>query len=367
MKITRIEVWNFRPPFRDGPYAMAHVTQTSGYGRILRVHTACGLTGLGEIVFAPSVPIDVQQRLIAGEPDYLGPLVGQDIEALDEVAKSMCEAGKPECGVAFGLDTALVDLQARRQNLSVAEFLGGALVDAVDDYFSISERSTEKVRERVEIAGPQRVVIQLKLGVGSIDDDTVQIAAALDSMSENQLLLADANTGWTVDAAREIISRFDDSRVMWEEPCKTYEQNVQVAQTTGRAVMFDQCIGNVELTKRAVDEGVAAAVCIKPAFLGGLSVARKMRDLCARANVKMRIDGPWCGDIASAAILHLAVGAPPDLLIAGCDLREPLLIDWGLRGVRSAGSARIAPPRGIGLGIDATGSNFPGEPERVLG
>jgi hypothetical protein len=51
--------------------------------------------------------------------------------------------------------------------------------------------------------------------------------------------------------------------------------------------------------------------------------------------MKMRIDGPWCGDIATAAILHLALGAPPDLLIAGCDLREPLVRERDLKGVVS--------------------------------
>ncbi len=43
MTITRLEVWNFRPLMRDGPYAMSHVTQDSAYGRILKVHTADGL------------------------------------------------------------------------------------------------------------------------------------------------------------------------------------------------------------------------------------------------------------------------------------------------------------------------------------
>ena len=242
MKITRIEVWNFRPEFRDGPYAMAHVTQATGCGRLLSVHTAEGYSGLGEIVFAPSVSATDQQRLIDREPDYLGSLIGQRSEALNALAKTMRERGKPECGVAFGLDTVFVDLQARQQNLSATDFLGGALADAVDDYFSISERSTKKIHERVAIAGPQRRVIQIKLGVGSIDDDAMQIAAVLNAMSENQLLLADANAGWTVATAGEIIGRFDDSRAMWEEPCKTYDEKVQVAQTTGQAEMFDEIV-----------------------------------------------------------------------------------------------------------------------------
>ena len=76
MNITQIDVWNFKPPFRDGPYVMSHITQEFAYGRILRVHTDNGLTGLGEIVFAPSVSVEDRMNLAAREGDYLSELIG---------------------------------------------------------------------------------------------------------------------------------------------------------------------------------------------------------------------------------------------------------------------------------------------------
>ncbi len=79
-------------------------------------------------------------------------------------------------------------------------------------------------------------------------------------------------------------------------------------------------------------------------MIGGLNLAREVRDLCISTGIKMRIDGPWCGDIASVAITSLALGPPEDLLIADCDLREPLAIETDLNGVVTAGPARIAPP-----------------------
>jgi len=75
--------------------------------------------------------------------------------------------------------------------------------------------------------------------------------------------------------------------------------------------------------------------------------------------MRVRIDGPWCGDIASAAILHLAVGVPEDLLISGCDLREPVAMPFNLNGVRHAEGNKIAPPAGYGLGITL--------PDKLLG
>ena len=343
---------------------MSHVVMDGAYGRLLRIHTTTGVCGLGEIAYAGTLSSEDRHTVVAREPDYLTPLIGQEVEALGRLAEQLRKEGKTTRGVAFGLEVGLLDIQARRQNKSVTDLLGGAAAESVADYFSISERSIARIHTRIKLAGAARAVIQLKLGIGSVKQDIAQITASLEVMNKRQLLLADANGGWTVDTACAVISSFDDERILWEEPCNNYADNVQVAHSSGRPVMFDQCISDADLAVRAVDEGIAAAVCIKPAFLGGMVIAKDLRDRCARASVKMRIDGPWCGDIACAAILHLAVGAPPELLIAGCDLREPLVIDTDLRGVVRVGDTRIAPPPGVGLGVNPSETAL-GEPVAV--
>ena len=206
-------------------------------------------------------------------------------------------------------------------------------------------------------------VLQLKLGVGSLERDVAQITAILEMITDSQIVLADANGGWAVTEACKIIGCFDDHRLIWEEPCTTYDDNVNVAKETGCDIMLDQCIGDSELAIRAINEGVAKYVCIKPVALGGLSIARQIRDHAIEAGMQVRIDGPWCGDIASAAILHLAAGMPEHLLICGCDLREPVAMPFNLNGVRKLEGNMIAPPQGSGLGIALT-NNIPGTPER---
>ena len=44
MAIEKIDVWDYRPPFRDGPFAMAHATSRHVYGRILRFQDSDGLS-----------------------------------------------------------------------------------------------------------------------------------------------------------------------------------------------------------------------------------------------------------------------------------------------------------------------------------
>ena len=76
MTIAKIAVWDFRVPFRDGSYAMSHVTQEVIFGRILQVCMVDGKKGLGEIVFPPSLPEQARQDLISDEENYLTDMIG---------------------------------------------------------------------------------------------------------------------------------------------------------------------------------------------------------------------------------------------------------------------------------------------------
>ena len=101
----------------------------------------------------------------------------------------------------------------------------------------------------------------------------------------------------------------------------------------------------------ALDNIAEMALADLPALLGGLGIAQAARDLCTDCAIAVRIDGLWCGPVATAATLHLAVGAPPGLLIAGCDLREPLVLDEDWGGVLQTPGKCIAPVDSPGHGV----------------
>ena len=359
MVINRIEACDFCAQLRDGPYVMSHISQSAVYGRLLCVRADNGLYGLGEIPYSPYVLEDERAQRQSHEQEYLAALIGKPIEALLETA---IELGQDDSRwgrlVCFALETVYLDLLARSLNQPVSELLGGQKTDSVNDYFSISERSIDRILGRLNLAGPDRAVIQLKLGVGSLTEDVQHIRACLDAMHTGQVLLADANGGWSVAESLDVISYFDDARIYWEEPCNHYDDNIKVARQSGQPVMIDQCIAKPGVAQRAIEDRIVEAICIKPSFLGGLQVARDIRDACIEAGIKIRVDGPWCGDIATAAFLHLAVGVPPELMIAGCDLREPLVITNSLNGVKQCSPGRIAPSSGAGLGIKLSSDTF---------
>ena len=365
MNITQIRVWDFAPLFRDGPYKMSFVTQINMFGRILQIETEDGFAGLGEIVFYPTLAADQREILIEKEATYLQGLIGQPIKSILDLAEQLRKNGKEWHGVTFGLETAAFDILARRRQIPLSKLWSESQANSINNYFSISERTVKKVRARLKLAGKERRILQLKTGVGSVDNDISLINGILKDMSSHQTVLVDANGGWSMEQALQIIGRFNDSRIVWEDPCESYEDNLAISGMISNPVMFDMCARSPDVVKLAVTEPTVASICIKPASLGSLRIAQQIRDLCADSRKKMRIDGPFCGDIASAAILHMAVGAPSELMIAGCDLREPLAIEVDLGGVVELPECRIAPPPGHGLGIDLNSVKL-GQPARTI-
>ncbi|MBO24854.1 MAG: hypothetical protein CMO65_06600 [Verrucomicrobiales bacterium] len=351
MKIKTIKVWDSTVRFRHGVYANSKVSRETVHGRIWEFTMTDGRRGYGEVVFPFSWPVDQYQKAIQEEQASLLSLAGKDSGQLMAAARQHRHRGKIGLVHAFALETAWYDLSGKQEGIPICELLGGSKTARVDDYLSISEPTIQDFQDRLEQEKSGPNVVQLKLGMNSRNDDVNQVALALEKLPDIKLLLADANGKWSVDEACEVIAKFDDSRLIWEEPCSRYEANIEVVRLSGKRVMVDQCVGEVSLAMQAVDEGLVSALTIKPAYLGGLTVAREVRDYCADFGVGMRIDGPWCGDIAASAILHLAVGAPPEFVIASCDLREPLEYEGSLAGVMRFDNGQISPPKGPGLGL----------------
>ncbi len=348
MQIKKLSVAEFTPRFRAGTYVMSHVTQEVLAARILRIETESGHVGHGEIVRS-SVQDPIKASTL--EDTVIADIEGQELEALPGLARVSRLRDARLRGFAFGLETAYFDLVTRLADCPLYALLGGRLTDDVPDYLSLSADEGEAMVGRVQRDAADREVIQIKLGIYGVEEDIERIRQVLDVLGPSQTLLADFNGALDVPTASTTIQQIEDPRLTWEEPCNTYEENRDVVRATGIPVMLDQCLKTLDLYAAACADQVAGAVCIKPALLGGLSLGVAARDLSIDAGIPVRIDGPWCGDIATAATLHLAVGTPPELLVSGCDLRAPLALeeDWG--GVKHTRPGRIAPVDAPGHGV----------------
>jgi len=343
-----ITLADFNPHFRGDGYVMSYVTQKVLYSRIVRLDAGDGRVGYGEIISDPGLNL---VKIRALEDLALKAMRVTSLEKLPAFIQQLRSQDDQLPGLAFALETANLDLMSRHNRVPLYALLGGRQCRDVVDYLSISCGEPAIMANRILSDGAEREVIQIKLDGKDADTDMARIDATLSALQPAQTILIDFNGALKPDAARGIIAQYSDNRIIWEEPCVSYEENRALVDKTGARLLFDQCIKSLKDFARACGDGAMAGACIKPMSLGGLSIAQAARDMCADSGVAVRIDGLWCGGISTASILHLAVGMPLELLIAGCDLREPLVLeeDWG--GVISKQGGRIAPMDKPGHGV----------------
>lgn len=345
MQITQVDFADLAPAFSGNGYAMSFGRQTTLNHRVVRLTAGNGLSGVGEIVRPPILPL---AEMIALEQEHLPRLRGMALADLPALLARWRSGGKLMQGLVFGVELAMLDLMGRCLGVPVSSLLGGARGDSLRAYLSLSAETPEIMADTTRRLGGGFEVIQAKLGDDDPGTDLDRVRAVLGEMRPDQMLLADFNGGLGRDDAIRALSELSDPRVIWEEPCARYEDAVAVARAVPGPVMLDQCLVDLETYVRALRDGAAAAMVIKSDSIGGLSVGRTVRDMCLAAGMRVRIDGWWAGQIAAAGALHLALGAPEPLMIGSIDLTDP--IDTPNDLIARPAPGRVAPVAGAGLG-----------------
>ena len=92
------------------------------------------------------------------------------------------------------------------------------------------------------------------------------------------------------------------------------------------------------------------AINIKISKFGGLTLARQVRDLCVALGVAMTIEDTGGGDIATAAIVHLAHSTPERLRFNCSDCNSYVSRDFAEGAPRRVGGT-IEATTGNGLGV----------------
>ena len=116
------------------------------------------------------------------------------------------------------IDIACWDLLGKATGLPAYTLLGGAAQDDVALYRAISQQSAEQMAAKIEgYAAEGYTKFQLKVG-GDANDDIERIHATRSVLKPSDLLIADANTGWTRHEAARVSMRSPSSMSISSNP-----------------------------------------------------------------------------------------------------------------------------------------------------
>jgi L-alanine-DL-glutamate epimerase-like enolase superfamily enzyme len=352
VKIAAIRAYQIDLPLKEGSYKWSGGNAVSVFdSTVVAVETDSGLIGYGEVCPLGPAYLPAYARGARTGIEELAPqLLGADPLALDALNRRMDAAMRGHPYVKSAIDMACWDLLGQAAGLPVATLMGGHVGDDFALYRAISQDTPAAMAARVAEYRQQGYrKFQLKVG-GDPDTDIERIRAAAAKLKRGDVLIADANTGWTQHAAVRVADAVRDVDVYLEQPCLTYEQCLAVRRHTDRPFVLDEVIDGLDMVVRGVHDQAMDVINLKISKVGGLTKARQIRDLCVSLGIAMTIEDTWGGDITTAAIAHLAHSTPEALLFSATDFNSYLTVSFA-DGAPQRKRGRLAASREPGLGV----------------
>ncbi|MDQ3558895.1 MAG: mandelate racemase/muconate lactonizing enzyme family protein [Pseudomonadota bacterium] len=366
MKITAIKAWQVDLPLREGRYNWSGGNFMEVFdSTVVAVETDEGVTGYAECCPLGSAYLPSYAKGVRAGIAEIGPkLIGLDPTDLGPLNRRMDAVLRGHLYVKAPIDIACWDILGKVVGLPIYKLLGGAEQDDIQLYRAISQEDSSAMAEK--IAGYRAegyTKFQLKVG-GDPNEDIARIKACRAILQPSDILVADANTGWTMADAVRVVNAVRDVDVYVEQPCMSYEESVSIRRRTSLPFVLDENIGGVDTLARGIAEDAFDVINLKISKVGGLTKARLMRDLCLAHNVPMTIEDTWGGDIVTATIAHLAQSTPERFCFTATDFNSYGTVSIA-EGAPQRVNGRMTASGEPGLGV-APRFDILGEPVLVI-
>lgn len=226
MKIKSINVYQVDLPLKEGRYSWSNGNSIDVFdSTVIEILTDEGLAGYAECCPLGSAYLPSFARGVRAGLEELAPhLIGLDPLNIGQVNLTMGAALRGHPYAKAPVDIACWDLLGKVTGLPVYSLLGGSMQDDVVLYRAISQEAPDIMAKKIEgYAAEGYTKFQLKVG-GDANDDIERIRATRAVLKPSDLLVADANTGWTRHEAARVVGAISGLDVYVEQPCMTYEE-----------------------------------------------------------------------------------------------------------------------------------------------
>src|ERR1700736_876733 len=334
---------------------MAAETVTHARNILVRVESADGTIGWGEAASAPTMTGDTLGGLVAAVRDHLAPLlIGQDAWQRSALVHRMKAALLGNTGAHSAVEMALLDLAGRAANVPLIDLVGSALRRGVAPMWLLGNPTTEEdIAEAHEREAAGFHFFKLKVGVKPLAAEIEGTLALRAALGLDVPLCADANCGFTLEAARRYLEGARAAVLLFlEQPLghadldgfAALARNVPVPLGVDEGI---HSLGDIDAHARAGAGGVS----LKLIKLGGIGPALEAAQLCRRRGLKVNVASKIAeSSIASSALVHLACAIPASDW--GVSLTHFYLAEDLVRHPLPLGDGIVALPTGPGLGVE---------------
>jgi L-alanine-DL-glutamate epimerase-like enolase superfamily enzyme len=373
MKISRIELYNIELPYSGGVYRLSRGRTYESFGAsIVRITCDDGTEGWGESTPFGSTYIAAHSLgTRTGIAELAPALLGRDPRQTDRIADAMDSTLAGHNHAKTPLDVACWDAFGKKADLPVCELLGGSTDIPMPMISSIHAGDPEEMRGRVA-DHRARGYRGHSIKIGALDSeggpalDAERIVACLADRRPGEFFLADANGGLLAETALRMIQLLPRGLdFVLEAPCATWRETMSLRRRCPYPIMVDELAQLDEDIALVAAEDMAEGIGVKISKAGGLTPARRHRDICRAAGLTISVQDTVGSSIAFAAIVHLGATVPPRLLRCVLNCEEMVSLKTAQFDALSTGGGILpASSRGLGITVD---EDVLGEPNMTWG
>ena len=337
---------------KEGAYSWSTQSFAAFDSTVVIIETDEGLNGVGETCpLGPAYLPAYAEGARAGVAKIAPGLIGHnplDINAIYGVMDLLLK-GHPY--VKSAIDMACWDILGKATQQPLYTLLGGKRQDEVRLFKVVSRQEPDAMAQKLKDYQQQGFTqFQMKVGAdATVDIERIfKVAAQLKS---GNVLNADANCGWRQHDAIRVVRAVRDVELYLEQPCLTYEQCLAVRRHCDHPMILDECMDSVGLVIRGWQDSAMDAINLKINRVGGLTKAMMFRDLCIELGIIMTVEDSWGGEIATAAIAHLAHTLPREFHFQSSAFHEYSDLEIA-EGGPSIEQGWMRASSGVGLGVE---------------
>ncbi|MEO1066354.1 MAG: mandelate racemase/muconate lactonizing enzyme family protein [Pseudomonadota bacterium] len=330
MKISRISVYQKNLPLKD-PYWL------SG-GRLLfevldatfvKLQTDAGVTGWGEgtpwgHTYVPAHGPGIR----AGIETMAKAILGLDPRKVELVERAMDLTLPGHYYAKAPVDMACWDIWGKVSALPIADMLGGKRETGTPAASSVSSGDPDYMMGIINAYRERGYVAHsAKVGGSDTDKDIERIRHIESQRRPGEILLYDVNRAWTRREASIVMNAVSDLGVTFEQPCETLDDIAEIRKVTTAPISVDETLVTLQDATRIAREGIADVFGIKLNRVGGLTKARRIRDIAMAHGIQMFVMATGGSALADTEAAHLAQSVPDEFIRACWSCQDMLTLD----------------------------------------
>jgi len=358
--IVKVRCFSVRLPVAGRAYVMSQSRILNFVDTtVVELESADGTVGYGEACTLGSSYIEGFAGSTVAAVHELAPgLIGMDAYDANVLNRAMDLSVRGHLPAKAAIDAAGWDLRGKLLGMPVYKLLGGSMRDRYPIFHPVTLDTPAAMAEESRTLADQGYRHwQLKLGNDPLED-AARVHAVVEALAGRvDFLTSDANRGWTPAEAIRFARAVEDVDTYLEQPCPSLDELHAVRQQVRQPMIADEAVVTAADLLTCIRLGAAEAMNIKPARVGGLTKAARLRDLAQAAGFMLMVDDPMGGTVAMAGIAHLAVTCDPANLLAATHMASTHVDAAALAAMTggpevSDGWGRIANRPGLGVDVD---------------